>query len=717
MNSSQTKCCGYGQDLKGVEIYELIKSSKSWDFATLPPYKTGTPEITISRITISPGGEIPLHKHPIISCCVMLKGKMIVISDNNEKFTINEGMSAIETVNKWHSAYNPSDNTSELIAFYAGTTHTPNTILAKDNLNPNSVYLEKTNSQSISVSQHLCEFLTNIGLDIVAGVTGGGIIHLLKNIQALNEVNCEKPSNLKFILLGEYLAGFFPIGHYLATGRPAASIATTGAATKLLSCGLSDAKLHNIPALYVVPTSPPESHGFSPLQDTSEYGLNIAAQLRAELPESVIQINDINNLSESLNQVRSEIKSCRPVVLLINPTVLTENFTPPLEPRDNIAEENSLTDSKAFDKATEMINKKRITLLVCEEMSRCESAQQAIQELSYFLGAATIYSINGANAVSRDNPYSYGYVSFGGNDKALSLLNHPQEEDLLIILGDDLDEYTTGITPLSFPQVLIMTNNLTGYGPISGSYSHRFSGLCHLITGNLKRNVNQLIRKLKNSTITTIRHLPINGTLNNKLDPFDTKPEYINLRDFYVAIDKLWREESIGFDDVCLSYKDRQYVTQRPNNNCPFYSLYRGSAMGGVLGAAIGAKFGAPEKSVFVFTGDGCFRLFGGNLAEARDLGINVFLLNNGCYGIVEHGLKKILTDIPEHRFHSKLATIDYESVSQGYGWSYRKINADLSNLEQIMTECYQSPRSSTLIELPIDPRQDLGQNPRLKNL
>ncbi|UFK39063.1 thiamine pyrophosphate-dependent enzyme [Pectobacterium parvum] len=85
---------------------------------------------------------------------------------------------------------------------------------------------------------------------------------------------------------------------------------------------------------------------------------------------------------------------------------------------------------------------------------------------------------------------------------------------------------------------------------------------------------------------------------------------YVNMATLYQRLDSWWPADSIGFDDVCLAYKDRQYVTQRPHPHIRFYSLYRGSAMGGAFGAAIGAKLARPEHAVFLFTGDCCFRLF-----------------------------------------------------------------------------------------------------------
>lgn len=98
--------------------------------------------------------------------------------------------------------------------------------------------------------QFLIDTLKSWGITLYTGVTGGGVIHYLKYLDTLHDTSSGKP---EFFTFGEYNAGFVPLGYYLASGKIAAAVATTGAATKLLACGLSDAKLHDIPAVYIVP--------------------------------------------------------------------------------------------------------------------------------------------------------------------------------------------------------------------------------------------------------------------------------------------------------------------------------------------------------------------------------------------------------------------------------------------------------------------------------
>jgi acetolactate synthase-1/2/3 large subunit len=91
--------------------------------------------------------------------------------------------------------------------------------------------------------------------------------------------------------------------------------------------------------------------------------------------------------------------------------------------------------------------------------------------------------------------------------------------------------------------------------------------------------------------------------------------------------------------------------------------------------------------------------------------------LNNGIYGIVRNGLSKILPNEPVERYHDNLDMLNYAAIAAGYGWDYLSVDADLRNLPGIIERCYQTGKPSLLIELRVDPEQDLGPNPRVENL
>lgn len=207
--------------------------------------------------------------------------------------------------------------------------------------------------------------------------------------------------------------------------------------------------------------------------------------------------------------------------------------------------------------------------------------------------------------------------------------------------------------------------------------------------------------------------------LNCKLhvkENMETMSGTVNIVDFYHKLKKYWQPNSIGFDDVCVSYRDRQFITQRPINNIPFYSLYGGSAMGGAFGLGIGAKISNPSLNTFIFSGDGCWRLFGGGLADVASMGLRLFMMDNCIYGIVQQGLSIIMPNKSEEYYHANIAKIDFVAAAKAHGWDAITLADDLSNMDEIMALCYK-PSPSLLIRVPLDPNQSVENNPRVKNI
>ncbi|MBN1547274.1 MAG: cupin domain-containing protein [Syntrophaceae bacterium] len=115
-------------DSESVQVDVLAKSGLSWDGKKLPAYVTGAPEITILRIKIPPGVQLPLHEHPVINAGVLLSGELTVITELNETLHLKAGEAIIEVVGKWHYGKNEGHETADIIVFYAGTPDQPITV-------------------------------------------------------------------------------------------------------------------------------------------------------------------------------------------------------------------------------------------------------------------------------------------------------------------------------------------------------------------------------------------------------------------------------------------------------------------------------------------------------------------------------------------------------------------------------------------------------------
>ncbi len=110
----------------------LARSGMSWDGNTLPDYVQGKPEITILRITIPPGMQLPMHHHPVINAGVLLKGELTVTTEDGKTLHLKAGEAIIEVVGTWHSGRNEGASPAEILVFYAGAAATPVTIKRQD---------------------------------------------------------------------------------------------------------------------------------------------------------------------------------------------------------------------------------------------------------------------------------------------------------------------------------------------------------------------------------------------------------------------------------------------------------------------------------------------------------------------------------------------------------------------------------------------------------
>jgi quercetin dioxygenase-like cupin family protein len=115
-------------DTANIQVQVLAKTGKSWNGKELPRYPKGKPEITVLRIRIPPGAELPLHEHPVINAGVLLRGELTVITQNHQTLHLKAGDPIVEVVDTWHFGVNEGKTPAEIIVFYAGTPDLPITV-------------------------------------------------------------------------------------------------------------------------------------------------------------------------------------------------------------------------------------------------------------------------------------------------------------------------------------------------------------------------------------------------------------------------------------------------------------------------------------------------------------------------------------------------------------------------------------------------------------
>jgi acetolactate synthase-1/2/3 large subunit len=576
--------------------------------------------------------------------------------------------------------------------------------------------LDKAALEHSSGNFALIETLRKWGITFYSGVNGGGLIHVTKHLEPFLDLDQIGDGVPRMQTMSEYVAGFVPLGYYLASGRVAGCLTTTGAATKLGSSGITDAKLHGIPAVYIIALNSTLSIGLSPLQDVSEHGMNVVPQLRAELGDSCIVIDDISKLEAQLERAQAILAESKPVAIAFHPDILSQNVEVDVPKRERPRTVDQVDVDRFVHEFPAIAHGRRVVIYAGAEAARCPGITELTTQLSELLQAPTVWSVNGANAISPDNRYGFGYISFGGNDEAMKLWRGLTADDIVITLGFDSGEYSLNLGSIPAGHVWHFTTWNEPYGHKEGDFRHRVTGDYRLVRGDIERTLQEILPRLKGK----VRERPkvvLPTDLNTRTISRQVRPGCVDAFEFYAELYRSWRPQSIGFDDVCTAYKDRQYVTQRPHPSIPFHTVHDGSAMGGAFGLGVGARAADPSLHTFVFSGDGCWRLFGGALAEAANIGMNLFIINNGTYAIVDKGLEVVIPDVDKARYHGKLPMIDFVAAAKAHGWDGYKLRPDLGNLDEILDACYASTGRSIVVDVPIDADQVIGLNPRLYNL
>jgi len=563
----------------------------------------------------------------------------------------------------------------------------------------------------------LIETLRRWGITTYAGVNGGGLIHVTKHLEPLTDLEEATDGRPRMLTMGEYVAGFAPLGYYLASGRIAGCVTTTGAATKLGSSGLTDAKLHSIPAVYLIALNSTMSVGLAPLQDVSIHGMNIVPQLQAELGDGCVVIDDIDTMEERLERAQRVLQQSRPVAIAFYPDILSRPADVRVPWRQQPPGFRPADVEQFLREFPAIADGRRVVIYVGGEAARQPGMPALTTQLSELLQAPTVWSVNGANAVAPENAYGFGYISFGGNDVAMKLWRSLGPDDVVITLGFDAGEYSLNLGPIPAGNVWHFSSWVEPYGHLNGDFRHRVTGAYRLVRGDLDAILAEIIPRLRRDGAGRRPAVDLPQSLNSRLISRDVRDGCVDFMAFYEALHESWRPNSIGFDDVCIAYKDRQYVTQRPHPFIPFHTTHDGSAMGGGFGLGVGAKLADPSLNTFVFSGDGCWRLFGGALADAANLDLRLFIINNGVYAIVDKGLEVVIPDVERRRYHGSLPSIDFVAAARAHGWDGFRLEPDLRNLGEIMDACYEQTGRSILVDVPVDADQVIGLNPRLNNL
>jgi len=113
---------------KGFSATPVLKSGKTADGDPLAFPQTQKPEIVSVIGTLEAKGQTALHRHPVPVFVYLLEGELSVqIEGQQDRRQYKTGEAFLEVVNKWHQAFNDSDQPAKVLVVFMGEEGKPTT--------------------------------------------------------------------------------------------------------------------------------------------------------------------------------------------------------------------------------------------------------------------------------------------------------------------------------------------------------------------------------------------------------------------------------------------------------------------------------------------------------------------------------------------------------------------------------------------------------------
>jgi len=116
---------GKYDNVKEIKIFDLKRTSQSWDGVELPNYPVGKPELVVRRYVFPRGSKLGWHHHPVMNYGILQQGELTIIGLDGKETTVKAGEAVVEMVGTIHHGENRGDKTVVLDMFYISQKGTP----------------------------------------------------------------------------------------------------------------------------------------------------------------------------------------------------------------------------------------------------------------------------------------------------------------------------------------------------------------------------------------------------------------------------------------------------------------------------------------------------------------------------------------------------------------------------------------------------------------
>lgn len=508
----------------------------------------------------------------------------------------------------------------------------------------------------ITGSQALLEALIAEQVDTIFGYPGGAIMPIYDALYDYHE-------QLKHILVRHEQGGIHAAqGFARASGKVGVVFATSGPGATNLVTGLADAQIDSTPLVCIT------GQVFAHLLGTDAFQETDVINITTPVTKWNYQITDACEIPEVLAKAFYVARSGRPGPVLID---ITKNAQLQLfeyagyQSCDHIRSyrPKPYIRKEFIEAAAELINAAEKPFVIFGQGVILGNAEQEFKAFLEKSGIPAAWTILGLSALPTDHPLNMGMLGMHGNYGPNVMTN---ECDVLIAIGMRFDDRVTGRLDKYAKQAKVVhldidpseiDKNVKATVGVWGDCKETLPLLTRLIQTKVYPQWIEKFRAYQKEEEKEV--------ISNELYPSEGQ---ISMGEVLRVLNELTEGEAIVVSDV----GQHQMVACRyAKFNQTRSNITSGGlgTMGFALPAAIGAKFGAPERTVVAVIGDGGIQMTIQELGTILQTGIDIkiLILNNQFLGMVRQW---------QQLFHDKrysfvdIASPDYVTVAKGYGIS-----------------------------------------------
>ena len=477
-------------------------------------------------------------------------------------------------------------------------------------------------SEKVTGAQSLVRSLERAGVDVMFGIPGGAILPAYDPIF---------DSKIRHILVRhEQGAGHAATGYAQATGRVGVCIATSGPGATNLVTPLADAHMDSVPIVAITGQVPSAAIGTDAFQEADIRGVTMPVTKHNYL------VTDPSEIPQAIAEAFYIAGTGRPGPVLVDIAKDALQAMTTFEwPKQRAlagyrlqidAESESITDAARL-----IAESSKPVLYVGGGIIKSNAAKE-LMALAELTGAPVVTTLMARGAFPDSHPQHLGMPGMHGTVAAVTAL---QKADLLITLGARFDDRVTGKLSTFAVNAKVIHADIDP----AEIGKNRFADVA--LIGDLKRNINALIPALKaefakKKPDLTTWWKQMGGLRSTYPVGYDHPEEGLSPQYVIERIGLLSGPDSI----YCAGVGQHQmWASQFIKYENPRTWLNSGGlgTMGYAVPAAMGAKVGMPETTVWAIDGDGCFQMTNQELVTCaiNKIPIKVAIINNESLGMV----------------------------------------------------------------------------------